>query len=117
MSEVIVVAAITAKPGMRDQVEALARDVAIDATHREEGCITYALHRDVRDHDRVVFVERWISQEALDAHLQMPHLQAFIAAVGALAVGPPDLYVLEACGYGEPGKGVLGPTTPGRADE
>ncbi len=117
MSEVIVVAAITAKDGMRDQLEALARDVAIDATHKEDGCIAYALHRDVRNSNRVVFIERWVSQAALDAHLQTPHLQQFVRAVGAVAVGPPELYVLEPCGYGDPAKGLLGATSPGTADE
>ncbi len=108
MREVVVVATLTAKKGRRADVEAIARELAIPATHAEEGCIAYALHRDLRNRDRVVFIERWVSADALNAHLQMPHLKEFLVAVGPFCTGPADVSVLEACGYGDPVKGRIG---------
>lgn len=107
MSEVVVVAVITAKEGMRDRIEELARDVAIPGTHAEPGCIAYALHRDTRNPDRLAFVERWTSAAALGEHMQTAHLKEFVAAVADLTAAPSEVFVLEPCGYGAE-KGVLG---------
>ena len=58
MSEVVVVAVAQAAPGKQAEAEVLLRS-AIAPTHAEEGCITYALHRDAADPTRFVYVERW----------------------------------------------------------
>ncbi len=56
-----------------------------------------------------MLVERWRSQEDLDAHMALPHtgaLFAFAGAEGNLA-RPPQLSVLTALGLGTPAKGSL----------
>lgn len=67
------VAIFTAKPGFEDKLEQLFRSV-VDATLREEGCISYQLNRDLANPRRFVFIEEWESQADLDRHLAAPHM-------------------------------------------
>ena len=79
MPEVVVVAVVTAADGKGAEVEALIRSLLVPPTHAEEGCIAFALHRDLADPHRRVLVERWTSRDALDQHLATEHLAAFRA--------------------------------------
>ncbi|GAG43898.1 unnamed protein product, partial [marine sediment metagenome] len=54
------------------------------ATRAEAGCITYAFSVDVSDPGMVRIFERWESLDALRAHLQMPHMAEFGAAVATI---------------------------------
>ncbi len=77
MSEVVVVGSFKIKPGKEE--EALeAFKALVEPTHREEGCILYALHRGVDDPGRLTFIERWESRELLDAHLRSDHVSALL---------------------------------------
>ncbi len=72
---VILVARVKAKEGKEDAVkEALGSMVA--PTRKEEGCIHYILHQDVRDQTQFMFYEVWASGEALKQHGQTPHMKA-----------------------------------------
>ena len=80
-----VLAFITAKPGMREDV--LREMVAnIPSVWAEEGCIEYGPAVDVEDAgpiqtplgpDTFVVVEKWASLEALKAHTAAPHMAAY----------------------------------------
>jgi len=106
MSEVVVVAVVTAAEGKGPEVEGLIRSL-IPPTHAEDGCITFALHRDLADPRRLVLVERWTSRDALDRHLAAEHLAAFRAAVAPLSAAPAQVVVMEAVPAGDPAKGSL----------
>lgn len=43
----------------------------------EKGCINYDLHQSVDDKTLFVFYENWMSREALERHLEMPHSLRF----------------------------------------
>ncbi|HMM48004.1 MAG TPA: putative quinol monooxygenase [Miltoncostaeaceae bacterium] len=106
MGEVIVVAHARAKEGRGAEAEALLMNL-VGPTHGEEGCLLYALHRDVADPDHLVFVERWSSREALERHSKAPHL-GLLTDVGPMVLtGPVDVFVLEAVPGGEPHLGTL----------
>jgi quinol monooxygenase YgiN len=49
----------------------------IAATRKEAGCIYYDVHVALSDPNCFVTVERWESQEALDAHLQTDGVKAW----------------------------------------
>jgi quinol monooxygenase YgiN len=88
MPEVAVVAIFVAKPGKEEELrQVLEANVA--PTRKEEGALQYDLHRDVEEPRRFIFVERWASREALDAHGRSAHIQAYRAKA-------PDL-----CEHGE----------------
>ncbi len=87
MQTVHVVAIITAKTGMRDQVlEAFRANVP--AVHAEAGCIEYGANIDAEGvgglqtkfgDDTFVVVEKWQSLDALKAHAAAPHMAAYAA--------------------------------------
>ncbi len=87
MQTVHVVAIITAKTGMRDQVlEAFRANVPV--VHAEKGCIEYGATIDAEGvggrqtkfgDDTFVVVEKWESLDALKAHAAAPHMAAYAA--------------------------------------
>ncbi len=106
MPEIVVVGSLKARPGKEDEArEALAGLLA--PTHAEDGCILYALHQGAADKTRFSFVERWESQEKLDAHLGSDHIAAVLARAGELLSEPPDIVVYDALPQGEERKGSL----------
>ena len=87
MPTVRVVAIITAKTGMRDQVLAAFR-ANVPAVHAEKGCIEYGATIDAEGagglqtkfgDDTFVVVEKWESLDALKAHAAAPHMAAYAA--------------------------------------
>ena len=88
MQQVHVLAIITAKPGLRDQVLALFR-ANVPAVHAEDGCIEYGATVDTPNasprqtlfgEDTFVVVEKWQSLDALKAHAAAPHMAAYGAS-------------------------------------
>jgi len=77
---IFVVATFHTKPGSADVIRPAAA-ICTAATVQEEGCISYALHQGLADPDTFVFVERWTTREALEAHFATPHLKAWRAAI------------------------------------
>jgi quinol monooxygenase YgiN len=106
MSEIVVVGSFTAKPGKEADAAAAFRAL-MAPTHAEDGCILYALHQGADDPRRLAFVERWASQESLDAHLTSPHVQEALARADELFSDGGDIVVYEAVPGGEPHKGSL----------
>lgn len=69
-----VIATLTIEPGSLDAVITAVKP-CLEATRREQGCISYDLHVAVDDDTKLVFVERWENRKALEAHFETPHLQ------------------------------------------
>ncbi len=87
MSMVHVLAVITAKPGMREQILAAFR-ANVPTVKEEEGCIEYGAAIDTEGagalqtafgEDTFVVVEKWASLHALKAHAAAPHMAAYAA--------------------------------------
>jgi quinol monooxygenase YgiN len=84
-----VLAIITAKPGEREAVlDAFRANLA--AVRAEAGCLEYGGFRDAEGFggfqtklgpDSFVVVEKWASQDALQAHARAPHMAAYAARV------------------------------------
>lgn len=82
-----VIAIITAKPGMRDNVLEAFR-ANMPAVHAEQGCIEYGPATDTEGAggiqtplgpDTFMVVEKWESLDALKAHAAAPHMAAYAA--------------------------------------
>ena len=80
-----VVAVITAKPGLRDELLAAFR-ANVANVRAEKGCIEYAAHVDADGvgpfqakfgPDAFAVLESWESPEALSAHIATPHMRAY----------------------------------------
>ncbi|SIS04590.1 putative quinol monooxygenase [Williamsia sterculiae] len=79
MSELHVVATLTAKPGTETDVAAALRTLAT-ATRGESGCIAYDLFESASASGTFVTVERWKDQSDLDAHMKSPHVTEALAS-------------------------------------
>ena len=73
---IYVVATTQLKPEHKDAYVAGARD-CIAATRKEAGCIFYDGHLSVSDPNQFVFVERWESRDALNAHARSDHMKVW----------------------------------------
>lgn len=86
-----------AQPGKEAEA---AREIAalIATVQREEpDCLGITMLRSADDPARILLHERWTSREAyFGAHMQTPHIRAFIAAAPALVTGPPEISVWTA---------------------
>ncbi|MDT8871261.1 putative quinol monooxygenase [Komagataeibacter rhaeticus] len=71
---ITVIATLRVRPGHeRAALDAIRHCVA--ASRQEATNLSYQCHRDIRDGDVFVFVERWASPEALAVHETTPHFR------------------------------------------
>ncbi|WP_104523439.1 putative quinol monooxygenase [Blastococcus atacamensis] len=84
----IVIGSATAAPGSRDALIAAAQAVAA-ATRADRGCLAYSFAQDVENPDRILSIETWADQAALDAHMEHDHTREFLARAPALVTGQP----------------------------
>ena len=85
-----VVARLTAQPGKTDDLRTLLRGL-LAPTRGEEGCITYELLQNRQDPTDFTFVEEWLGEDHLEAHLGSPHLQAARAKFPDLLASEQDI--------------------------
>lgn len=80
-----VIAIITTKPGKREEVLKIF-NANVPAVLAEEGCIEYGPTIDANDapafqtslgSDTFIVVEKWSSNETLEAHAKAPHMKAY----------------------------------------
>ena len=106
MSEITVLVSSRAKPGRVAELLDLYGELAV-ATHAEDGCLAFTLHRGLDDHDVIALVERWASKDALDAHLASSHVTAFRRDAAELSDGPSTITIAQPVPAGDPVKGLL----------
>ena len=105
MPIVNVIANITTKPGMRDEVLRIFKDNIPDVL-AEDGCIEYGPTIDMEGvgdfqtpvgPDTYVVIEKWENLKALMIHLKAPHMLAYREKVKDLVEGT-ELKVLKDAG-------------------
>ena len=52
----------------------------VPLTRAEKGCINYDLHQDNENPAHFMFFENWESRDLWQAHMNAPHLAAYMAA-------------------------------------
>ena len=92
---ILVTGSILARDDTADELLELSLE-HVQRSRQEPGCLSHAVHRDVEEPLRLVFVETWESREALAVHFQVPGARAFVGAVAKLAAEPPSLSVYDA---------------------
>ncbi|MDO9403208.1 MAG: antibiotic biosynthesis monooxygenase family protein [Polaromonas sp.] len=55
---------------------------------KDEGCEEYQVYQDVSHPDKFVLLEKWVSQEALDAHWKLQAARTPFPGVQELRLGP-----------------------------
>lgn len=75
MKPLILLATYRAKPGKRD---AFLREVfaggVLEKIRREDGCISNQYFLDAENDNRILLLEKWISEDRQKAHLKQPHM-------------------------------------------
>jgi quinol monooxygenase YgiN len=94
MANLDVVAVIAAKPGS-ESVVAQALQSLVGPSRADSGCISYDLFASESVPGVFVTVEKWESQEALDAHLASPALAEALASAGEHLDGAPPIHPLR----------------------
>ena len=83
-----------AKPGQEEELGRRMQKL-VAPTSVEPGCIRYDLYRSDTDSAIWVFCEQWESVAALDAHVDSPHFQTFLANKDEVLDGAPANYRLS----------------------
>jgi quinol monooxygenase YgiN len=86
----VLIAELTAKAGLGERL-LKELEPLVAASLAEAGCLAYQPHVTVGDPDRVVIIEEWADQAALDLHTTLPHYTQAGAALGAILAKPPLL--------------------------
>ena len=94
---IIVLASAVIQDGRMDEVLALSREHVL-RSRAEPGCLAHDVHRHAIETDRLVFVERWASPEALWTHFEVPASRAYGKALAGFATQPPTIEVFDATG-------------------
>lgn len=90
MPTITVIARAKILADRRDRFIAAARS-CIAETRKEAGCLGYDMHESVSEPNSFVFVEEWRDRATVDAHMRMPHLQAFLAVAQTCLAEPPTI--------------------------
>ena len=95
MPNLDVVAVISAKPGSEAIVEA-ALKALVGSSRHDPGCISYDLFASDSTPGTFVTIEKWQSQEDLDAHMASSHIADVVTAAGDHFDGFPAIHTLRA---------------------
>lgn len=90
---------VTAFAQVRPETRDAARDALLRAqteTVKEDGCESYRFYAAVDDDFAFVAVENWRDVEALQTHLQTPHIAELIGALTDILVSPLDIRAYDA---------------------
>ncbi|MEU6578658.1 putative quinol monooxygenase [Streptomyces sp. NPDC046805] len=103
---VIIIANLIAKPGQEGLVEKTLLE-AMPAVHNEPGCARYSLHRRKGMAGHFVMVEKWDSEQALQAHREGTAMAKAGKALREALDGAPNVVLLDALPAGDLDKGAL----------
>jgi quinol monooxygenase YgiN len=89
-SEVTVMIRYQAQPGQGETARRELASLIATVVAQEPACLGIRMLQDADDDTRFLLVERWTDRAAYTgAHMQTPHIQAFIRQAPAFMAGPP----------------------------
>jgi quinol monooxygenase YgiN len=73
-----------------DQVKSFLENVnkLIAETHKEAGCLSYQLYKDMAAANQYAFLEEWESPAALEAHMHTPHFTTLVPVLAGFTSRP-----------------------------
>ena len=86
----LVVARVVAIPEKVEQLKAVLNGL-VEPTRAEKGCLRYELLQNQADPTDFTFVEQWVTEADLEAHLASEHVQAAISQFDGLVAASPDI--------------------------
>jgi quinol monooxygenase YgiN len=92
---IIVTGSILARSDSLDKLLAASLE-HVQRSRTESGCLAHAVHQDVENPLRLVFLEEWADLDSLAAHFAVPASHDFVKTVRELAVEPPKMNIYDA---------------------
>lgn len=92
---IVLLGSVQIQEGCVEQALALSQ-VHVRRSRDEPGCIAHAVYLDPEDPLRLVFVERWADQAALQVHFKVPDSLEFVGALTQLASAAPEMQIYTA---------------------
>lgn len=87
---VTIVAKKTIKKDKKEEFKNLANKL-IEESRKETGCIEYDLYEDLRNSDKVAFIEVWESEEAIKLHNNSIHFSNLVPELAKLQEGETEI--------------------------
>lgn len=106
MPNVVVVSRIKVKQGQREAAIAALRE-EIEASHREDGVLKFALHEDPADPAKLMVIEVYRGAEDIQSHYKQPHFTKLLDRMDELFDGLPTADRFTSLSVGDPAKGQL----------
>jgi quinol monooxygenase YgiN len=101
-----------AQPKRRDRTRQELEEL-VAAAAVEPACLGMSLHENADDSTQFLLYERWTDREIyFGAHMDTPHLQAFIRRAPDFLTGPPEITAWQL--LGDVGEARRAPTQRGR---
>lgn len=91
MASIGVIARLKIKPESTAQFEETFLELAKKVRANEKGCLYYDCFKDMADESVYVIMERYESEEALEAHGKSDYFRAAQPALGAVLAGAPEI--------------------------
>ena len=67
----------------------------VEASQKDEGCISYQFYQNLLNKDEYIMVEHWKNKELLDAHMKTPHFNAIGEYMKKVELAPMELEIIE----------------------
>ena len=91
----IVIGSVIARSQALDELVRLSQE-HVARSLKEPGCLAHAVHQDLGNPLRLVFVEQWSDLPSLRAHFKVPESIAFARALTSLVAAPPEMKIYDA---------------------
>ncbi|MCO1601876.1 putative quinol monooxygenase [Desulfosporosinus nitroreducens] len=78
-----VIAKLTIKEDKIEELKSIIPELVAE-TRKEDGCLSYQLFQDVKNKKMLSFVEDWVSNEALQRHINSKHFQEAMPKIAEL---------------------------------
>ena len=103
MTELVVITKLIAKPQCAEPLETELQNLAT-FSRADDNCLLYTIHRDVKNPDIFLLVQRWTSQETLESHVKSFIFLQHAMLIGALILAEPEIHYLETLSSGDKGQ-------------
>ena len=92
---VTLIAKLKAKPGKEALLAEECMKIVKEVREKEKNCLMYVPHISIENPAVIIFVEKYVDQEALEAHFQTPYFKALVEKFGELLAEEPELHTLN----------------------
>ena len=95
---IYITAIIKSKPAHQEEVYSVLQNM-VRETRKEQACLLYDLHQDLKDKNQFIFYEIWENEEGLYLHNQQNYIKEFGYIVSEKLQETPQIYLTRKMPY------------------